>query len=205
LGIGMVIVSGGLLLMATTHPNSTWTVLLPGFLVCGFGVGIVNPVLASGAVSVVQPQRSGMASGANNTFRQVGIATGIAVLGAVFQSQIVAHTTAALRRNADGAQIIHRGGTQLQAAMSGGAVRQAAASLPAGARNTLLQAYHSGFSVTLNHLMVIGAVVAFVGAIAAFALVRQRDFIVPTGAPSGPPPQGVQGGTTDAAVPAVHA
>ena len=45
------------------------------------GIGIVNPVLASGAVSVVQPQRSGMASGANNTFRQVGIATGIAVLG----------------------------------------------------------------------------------------------------------------------------
>ena len=60
----------------TTHPDSTWTVLLPGFILCGFGIGIVNPVLASGAISVVQPQRSGMASGANNTFRQVGIATG---------------------------------------------------------------------------------------------------------------------------------
>ena len=98
LGVGMILVAGGLLLMATTHPNSTWTVLLPGFIVSGFGVGIVNPVLASGAVSVVQPQRSGMASGANNTFRQVGIATGIAVLGAVFQSQIVNHTTSALQK-----------------------------------------------------------------------------------------------------------
>jgi hypothetical protein len=49
---------------------------------------MVNPVLASSAISVVPPQRSGMASGANNTFRQVGIATGIAVLGAMFQSQI---------------------------------------------------------------------------------------------------------------------
>ena len=35
LGIGMLFVTGGLLLMATTHPNSTWTVLLPGFIVCG--------------------------------------------------------------------------------------------------------------------------------------------------------------------------
>ena len=49
LGIGMLFVTGGLLLMGTTHPDSTWTVLLPGFLVSGFGVGIVNPVLASGA------------------------------------------------------------------------------------------------------------------------------------------------------------
>jgi EmrB/QacA subfamily drug resistance transporter len=208
LGIGMLFVTGGLLLMATTHANSTWTVLLPGFLVVGFGVGIVNPVLASGAVSVVQPQRSGMASGANNTFRQVGIATGIAVLGAVFQSQIVAHTTAALATSSFGPEVLRRGGAQLQGAMSSGEVRQAAAAIPiAGARNALLQAYHVGFSVTLNHLMEIGAVVALVGAVCGFALVRQRDFVVPTGAPSGPPSHGDQGqpGPADDAVPAVHA
>ena len=96
---GCSLVAGGLLLMATTHADSAWTVLLPGFIVCGLGIGTVNPVLASAAISVVPPQRSGMASGANNTFRQVGIATGIAGLGAVFQSQIVAHTSAALRQD----------------------------------------------------------------------------------------------------------
>jgi EmrB/QacA subfamily drug resistance transporter len=190
LGVGMLVLCGGLLLMGMTHPDSTWTVLLPGFLVVGFGVGIVNPVLASGAVSIVEPQRSGMASGANNTFRQVGIATGIAVLGAVFQSQIVAHTTNALRKTSNGLDALHRGGAQLQAAMSAGEVHQAASAIPAaGARNALLQAYHVGFSVTLNHLMEIGAVVAFVGALCAFALVRQSDFIVPTGAEGGPPVQ----------------
>jgi EmrB/QacA subfamily drug resistance transporter len=207
--IGMLFVAGGLLLMATTHPNSTWTVLLPGFLVSGFGVGIVNPVLASGAVSVVQPQRSGMASGANNTFRQVGIATGIAVLGAVFQSQIVAHTSAALNKTAAGHQLLNQGGTQLQAAMSAGEVRQLASGFPVQARNALLQAYHSGFSVTLNHLMEIGAVVALVGAVCGFALVRQRDFIVPTGPPAGGQPGGAAGSEPgapgDAGVPAVHA
>src|SRR6202012_5361105 len=125
----------------TTHPSSTWTVLLPGFLVSGFGIGIVNPVLASGAVSVVQPQRSGMASGANNTFRQVGIATGIAVLGAVFQSQILAHTTAALHKTATGSEILQRGGARLQGAMAAGGVRDALTSLPVGARGALLSAY----------------------------------------------------------------
>ena len=71
-------------------------VLLPGFVVSGIGIGTVNPVLASSAISVVPPQRSGMASGANNTFRQVGIATGIAGLGTVFQSQIESRTLSAL-------------------------------------------------------------------------------------------------------------
>jgi hypothetical protein len=45
----------------------------------------------------------------------------------------------------------------------------------------LLGAYKVGFSTTLNHLMFIGAVVALVGAVCGFALVRQRDFVVPTG------------------------
>jgi EmrB/QacA subfamily drug resistance transporter len=205
LGVGMVLVAGGLLLMSTTDPNSTWTVLLPGFIVSGFGVGIVNPVLASGAVSVVQPQRSGMASGANNTFRQVGIATGIAVLGAVFQSQIVNHTTSALHRSPYGSEILHRGGAQLQAAMSAGAVRSALTAIPIpAARHALLSAYHVGFSATLNHLMDIGAIVAFVGALCGIALVRQGDFVVPTGPPAGPP-AGTPDTAPDSTVPAVHA
>ena len=181
-GIGMILVTGGLLLMGRTEPTSTWTVLLPGFIACGIGVGTVNPVLASGAVSVVQPQRSGMASGANNTFRQVGIATGIAVLGAVFQSQIVSHTNAALAKTAGGAEILSRGGTSLRSAMTAGEVGPVAKSLPSpSARQALLSAYHVGFSTTLNHLMWLGAVVAFVGAVAGIVLVRQQDFVVPTG------------------------
>ena len=80
----------------TSSPSSTWSVLLPGFIVAGIGVGITNPVVASATVSVVPPERSGMASGASNTFRQVGIATGIAALGAVFLSQIRSATTSAL-------------------------------------------------------------------------------------------------------------
>src|SRR5205807_7770601 len=87
-GTGLLMVGAGLLLMRGLTPSSHWTALLPGFIVAGAGVGLVNPALASTAIGVVPPQRSGMASGINNTFRQVGIATGIAVLGAIFESVI---------------------------------------------------------------------------------------------------------------------
>jgi EmrB/QacA subfamily drug resistance transporter len=205
LGVGMLFITGGLLAMSTTTPTSAWTVLLPGFILCGIGIGLVNPALANGAIAVVQPQRSGMASGANNTFRQVGIATGIAVLGAVFQSQIIAHTTTALSKTANGVVVLHGGGSSLHGALSAGQVQQAAQHIPlAGARAALFSAYHQGFSTTLNHLMIIGAVVAFVGVVGAVTLVRQRDFVVP-GSPGAPSPGAAdQSPGEDVAIPAVH-
>jgi EmrB/QacA subfamily drug resistance transporter len=185
LGGGMLLIAAGLLLMAFTHPNSTYGVLLPGFVVAGAGIGMVNPVLASGAISVVEHQKSGMASGSNNTFRQVGIATGIAVLGAIFQSEIVSRTTSVLHQTAAGQLVLQKGGSSLSAAMSAGEVHQVAALIPVAAgRHALLHAYHIGFSSTLNHLMIIATIVALIGSIGGFALVRQRDFVAAAGAPA---------------------
>ena len=184
LGTGMFLIAVGCLLMATTHASSGWTILLPGFVVSGIGIGTVNPVLASSAISVVPPQRSGMASGANNTFRQVGIATGIAGLGAVFQSQIESRTLTALHSSPSGQAVISHGGAALQGALAGGGVREVLPLIPsAPARTALLDAYRIGFSATLDHLMIIGAVIAFIGSIASFALVRQRDFVPSISAP----------------------
>ncbi len=187
LGSGLFLIAVGCVLMATTKTDSTWTVLLPGFIVAGIGIGTVNPVLASSAISVVPPERSGMASGANSTFRQVGIATGIAGLGSVFQSQIQAHTLGALRGTATGREVLAHGGPALQSAILGGAVHRVAATIPSDAfRASLLNAYRAGFSTSLNSLMVIGAIIALIGSIGAFVLVRQRDF-VPSVTPAGPP------------------
>ena len=61
--------------------------LLPGLIASGGGGGLVNPTMTVAALSVVAPERSGMASGVNNTCRQLGIAAGIAGLGAVLQAR----------------------------------------------------------------------------------------------------------------------
>jgi EmrB/QacA subfamily drug resistance transporter len=87
-GLGLGLVGLGLLLMGGLTVDSDWTALLAGFVIAGAGIGMVNPTIASTAVGVVPPARSGMAGGISNTFRQVGIATGIAALGAIFQSQV---------------------------------------------------------------------------------------------------------------------
>src|SRR5439155_25827489 len=66
---------------------SGWPALPPRFVVLGAGLGFVNAPLASPAVGVVPPRQAGTASGTNNSFRRVGIATGIAALGAIFQAK----------------------------------------------------------------------------------------------------------------------
>ena len=86
IGPGFVFVGAGLLLMRGIQVGDDWTHLLPGFIVAGVGAGLVNVPLASTAVGVVEPARAGMASGINSTLRQVGIATGVAALGAIFAS-----------------------------------------------------------------------------------------------------------------------
>jgi EmrB/QacA subfamily drug resistance transporter len=88
LGCGLALNALAMWLMSRVTTTSHWTVLLPGFIVGGIGIGFVNAPLASTAVSTVRVERAGMASGINNTFRQIGIATGIAALGAIFASKV---------------------------------------------------------------------------------------------------------------------
>ncbi len=88
LGAGLALNAVAMWSMSHVKPDSHWTVLLPGFILGGIGIGLVNAPLASTAVSTVRQERAGMASGINNTFRQLGIATGIAALGAIFASKV---------------------------------------------------------------------------------------------------------------------
>jgi EmrB/QacA subfamily drug resistance transporter len=181
LGGGLVVVGIGLLLMNGISDGSDWTALLPGFIVSGAGIGIVNPNLAQAAIAVVDPRRSGMASGINNTFRQVGIATGIAGLGAIFQSRVQDSVTAAL---ANSPVASHAGDIAHGVAAGGG--REAFGSVPAQARDLVQHAATHAFVTGLNELFVIGAVLAFAGAVVTFVLVRQSDFVAPAhqGAPA---------------------
>ena len=85
IGIGLLFIgAGGLIGALLAHGTATWTALIPGFLVVGIGVGLATPTLGSAAQAAVPLQRGGMAAGAVNTARQLGVAFGIAALGTAF-------------------------------------------------------------------------------------------------------------------------
>jgi EmrB/QacA subfamily drug resistance transporter len=97
IGPGFAFIGVALLLMRGIQVSDDFSHLVPGFILAGVGAGLVNVPLASTAVGVVEPARAGMASGINSTLRQVGIATGVAALGAIFS-----HHADQASRNAQG-------------------------------------------------------------------------------------------------------
>ena len=187
LGSGLLLVGIGLFTMSALNASSTWTVLVPGFILAGAGIGLINPPLASTAVGVVHHSRSGMASGINNTFRQVGIATGIAGLGAIFQHEITSKTINQLSASAPGRQVIAAAHGKLTTALVSGEVRELTHSLPRAAGSALQHAYPIGFTEAFTSILIIGGCVALAGSVFAFALVRSSDFVAAHNPAAGEP------------------
>jgi len=166
-GIGLGLVGVGLMLMHGLDADSDISALLPGFLVAGIGIGITNPGIGQGAIAVVPAAKAGMGSGINTTFRQVGIATGVASLGAVFQSQVDSKLSSLLPNAPPG----------LAEAVSSGGSRAAATAAPPGQRTEIVHAAKVAFVSGFNEILLIGAILSFLGAALGFALVRSSDFI----------------------------
>ena len=190
MGAGLALVGASLLLMRGVTTGSDWTHLLPGFIVGGVGVGLINPPLASTAIAVVPPRQAGMGSGINSTFRQVGIATGIAALGSIFTSAVRTHVASGLHAAGLG------GARAIATAISDGQTRQAIAHVAPQARATVAEVARASFVAGLNEIFLVGAIVALAGAAAALLLIRSSDFVAQTDAPPEPPAPGTMSGAT---------
>lgn len=85
---GLALVGVGALLQSGLDAGSTRSSLLAGLAVTGAGVGLCLPTLNAAAMAAVPRERGGMAAGALNTARQIGMALGIAALGTVFTDSL---------------------------------------------------------------------------------------------------------------------
>src|SRR3954470_4365175 len=160
IGAGLGITGLGLLLTGGVQASDDWTGLLPGFILVGAGVGLLNPAIADVAVSVVPKEQSGMASGINDTFRQVGIAVGIAAWGAIFLGRGASRVEDLLAGTPAGTGDRPR---ELVEAVSSGQLDSALAQAPPAARPEIADAAHQGFLVGINDILMLGGILAIAG------------------------------------------
>jgi EmrB/QacA subfamily drug resistance transporter len=163
IGVGLGLVAAGLALMHGIDSGSHWTALLAGLIVGGIGIGIANPALAAAALRVVDPARTGMASGINNTFRLGGVAVGVAALGSLLENRVENALSSSAGENAHA----------LAGAVSSSGVRGVAG------HPELVDAARSAFVGGLNDLLWTGSVLLLVGTLAAAALLRTPAVAAP--------------------------
>jgi EmrB/QacA subfamily drug resistance transporter len=168
---GLLAVSGALLWQSQLTVSSGYGTLLPGFVLMGIGMAFVMSPMSMAAMNAVAQAKAGVASGILSMNRMVGGTFGVAVLGAM---------VATLGR----AKI-----DQLLPALPSGARAHLAAGLGSGEvpHGVPLQVVHAGqqaFVYALQYGLRLGAAVALVGALLAWALIARRASTAPEPAAS---------------------
>ena len=117
-------------------------------------------------------QRAGMASGINSTFRQVGIATGIALLGTLFSNKVHSEVVAGVKAVPGLAGI----GPRIAAAVQSGKIGSVIGTLPGSARQAVGTITRTAFTTGLNHILLVAAIIALVSGVISLAAIRGKDF-----------------------------
>lgn len=169
-GTSIALIGAGAALATLVTPDSSWTSLLPFMIVTGVGMGIFNPPRAAVTIGVTEPAKAGMASGMGETFQQVGVAIGIAAFGALFHHQVVSAFSASEVGRQLGGQARDLGRDVVASGGSG-----VAGAVPAGLAERATVAAKAAYVHGLNNIMVMCAIVAGIGSLCAFALIRRSD------------------------------
>ena len=84
---GMSTVAVCCLLLSQISLTSSFWNLLPAFILGGLGMSFVMTPMSAAAMGAVSVDKAGVASGVLNTFRQVGVALGIGIMGAIITNR----------------------------------------------------------------------------------------------------------------------
>jgi EmrB/QacA subfamily drug resistance transporter len=97
--VGCLLAAAGI--VTTSHvlsPHVTFATLAWVLPLAGIGIGIVLVPATSVPLTVVPPERSGMAASATNTSRELGAVFGVAVLGSVVNAKLTGGLAVQLKR-----------------------------------------------------------------------------------------------------------
>lgn len=84
--LGFTVTAVGFGVLATLTPTGPYAVTATGLLLAGLGSGFAGPSTTSTVLGAVPRERAGMGSALNDTHQQLGIALGVAGLGALLSA-----------------------------------------------------------------------------------------------------------------------
>lgn len=173
-GGGLALAGVGLVLTARVDGTSEWTVFLPGFVIAGIGLGVSGAATSAAALAAVEPARAGMATGAVNTLRQVGVAAGVAVLGALYQHTATDRAGTLLTSALGPAPVPVDTRDRLADAVGAGAGLRVADAVPGPLRAGVAEAARTASAQGLSQILLLSGLVALAAALVSGALIAYR-------------------------------
>ncbi len=170
---GLAMIGIGFWLMHGLTAQSGWGGLFPGFLIAGIGAGLINAEMSNVAIAVVPFERSGMASGINMMFRHGSFTLGIAVMGALLAHDIQGSIRNSEIVDAEGIDL-----NQIANQLAIGDITSAVRLVPAALQSSFTNIANASFLHGLNFIILVAALIAFVGAVITFVTIRRQDLKV---------------------------
>ena len=170
--LGQTTLAAGLFWLGAIDSPDSASQLIPPLVLTGVGVGFTNPLSAQAHLAVLPPEQAGLASGVNNTARQLGVALGIAVMGALLQARVGAELAGSavierLSSPADRPELLDR--------LAGPEPSSALSLVPEPARDALQAAYSDAYANGLADVLIVAGVIAALGIAVAATMIRSCD------------------------------
>jgi EmrB/QacA subfamily drug resistance transporter len=169
IGWGCVMAAAGTLAMSQLTTTTTFALPAVSYVLVGVGFGLMVPAGSAAAMAEVPPDSSGIGSGLFNACRQIGTAMGLAILGSIATSIIIADWRRQVRSFVP-AERLHVSG--LTAEVAGGQIKAVTGALGQHAHGPAVASYLHGFEAALiaASVILIGA-----GALGFLGLRRLRQ------------------------------
>ncbi|QLY33146.1 MDR family MFS transporter [Nocardia huaxiensis] len=97
--LGALIMGAGMLWLTQLSASTSMWVVSGMLLVMGAGLGLIMQIIVLVVQNAVAPDQIGTATSANNYFREMGGAIGVAVFGSIFTNRLTEGLTGAFRDN----------------------------------------------------------------------------------------------------------
>jgi EmrB/QacA subfamily drug resistance transporter len=177
--IGCLLGGGGILIAnAVLDPTIGFATLGWVLPIAGIGIGMLLVPVTSVPLTVVRPERSGMAASATNTSREMGAVFGVAILGSIVNAKLTGDLAARLKAIGipPNFQSLVEHAIQTGGASSGGAATSAEhsknATVAAIAKKVVNAAYDA-FGSGLHEALLVSGCLILVGAVVAFFTIHR--------------------------------
>ncbi len=177
--IGCVLAGGGILIAAhDLGPHVTFSTLGWVLPITGIGIGMLLVPVTSVPLTVVPPERSGMAASATNTSREMGAVFGVAILGAIVNAKLTGYLAARLKAIGipPNFQSLVLHAVQTGGASSGGAASSAEHSKNAAVARIatkVVSAAYDAFGSGLHEALALSGSLILAGAVVAFFTIHR--------------------------------